>query len=306
MSDARRSAGGSQVTARPTPPLPGPVLAALLTQTALAAGTYLAAKRATASFQPQVLLVLRLLASGGLFAVVMAVRRQWPRRADWGRVLALGFLGGPVNQGLFLAGLALSQATHGGLLYALTPAGVALLGVALGRERASPRRALGIAVAFAGVAALMVGRGLEVSRGPLVGDLLILGAVAAWVVVTTESRAFAAREGGLPTAGWLLVAGGLWALPAAPFVVPWSALGAVDPVGWACLAYLVLFTSIASYLLWNYALARVEASRVAVFSNLQPVATAVLAWGLLGEPLTVDFALGTALVLAGVRLAQRP
>jgi drug/metabolite transporter (DMT)-like permease len=290
----------------PATPLPGKVLAALLLQTAFAAGTYLAAKRATASFEPQVLVTLRLLASGTLFAALLAARRQWPRRADWGWLLLFGFLGGPVNQGLFLAGLSRSQASHGGLLYALTPAGVYLLGLALGRERFQPRRAVGIALAFAGVGALMVGRGLDVSAGPLVGDLLILGAVAAWVAVTTESRPFATEHGGFQTAGWLLVAGGLWAVPAAPWVVPWGRLGAVDAVGWACLAYLVLFTSIASYVLWNYALSRVEASRVAVFSNLQPVATAALAWGLLGEALTLDFLLGTALVLAGVRLAQRP
>ena len=68
--------------------------------------------------------------------------------------------------------------------------------------------------------------------------------------------------------------------------------------------YLVLFSSVASYALWNFALARIEASAAAIFSNLQPVGTALAAWAFLGEPLTVSMLLGGALVLGGVRLSM--
>jgi drug/metabolite transporter (DMT)-like permease len=58
-----------------------------------------------------------------------------------------------------------------------------------------------------------------------------------------------------------------------------------------------------SYLLWGWALARTDASRVAVFSNLQPVATALLAWAVFGDPLTLHFVVATLCVLLGVALA---
>ena len=67
----------------------------------------------------------------------------------------------------------------------------------------------------------------------------------------------------------------------------------------------MLLTSLVAYALWNYALSRVESSRVAIFANLQPVATALLAWAVLGEALSWELGVGGALVLAGVRLAQR-
>jgi drug/metabolite transporter (DMT)-like permease len=41
-----------------------------------------------------------------------------------------------------------------------------------------------------------------------------------------------------------------------------------------------------------------------VFSNLQPVATALAAWAVLGDPLRWEIAVGGVLVLAGVRLTQ--
>lgn len=287
-------------------PLPRPVLAALLAQTAISAGTHLAAKQATGLISPVLLVELRLVLSAVVFAVVLATLRgpKLPPRRTWGWLFGFGFVAGPLNQGLFMYGLTSSKATHAALLYALTPIGVYLVAVALGRERARTMRFVGIAAAFAGVVTLLLGRGLQEALGPLVGDLFILGAVVAWVAWTTESRPFAAEHGGLRTAAWSIIVAGVWMLPLAPFVVSVDAVKAITPTGWACLAYLVVLTSVVSYALWNYALARVDASRVAIFANLQPVATALAAYFLIDEPLGWEVGVGGALVLLGVRLAQ--
>jgi drug/metabolite transporter (DMT)-like permease len=288
-------------------PLPRGVLVALLVQTAISAGTHLAAKQATALVEPLLLVTLRLVLAAAAFAVVLALlpRPRLPPRRTWAWLLGYGLLAGPVNQGLFLYGLSRSKATHGALLYALTPLGVHLVAVALKRERASAHRVVGIALAFAGVAVLLLGRGMREAMEPLWGDLFILGAVASWVAWTTQSKPFAAAHGGLRTAAWAILAGGLWMLPVAPFVVSVDALEKIPALGWGCLAYLVFLTTLVAYAAWNYALARTEASRVAIFANLQPVATALLAWGFLGEALVWEVAVGGALVLLGVRLGQR-
>lgn len=47
-----------------------------------------------------------------------------------------------------------------------------------------------------------------------------------------------------------------------------------------------------------------SASKVAIFSNLQPAGTALAAWTVLDEALHWELAVGGALVLAGVRLTQ--
>lgn len=287
--------------------MPRAVLAAILGQTLISAGTHLAAKQATLFIEPLLLVTLRMTLSALVFALLLLVTPgpKLPPRESWRWLLGYGLIAGPLNQGLFMYGLVRSKATHGGLLYALTPIGVYLLAIALKREQAVGRRFLGIAIAFLGVAVLLLGHGLAEALGPLVGDLFILGAVAAWVVWTTESRPFAAKHGGVRTASWSLIAGALWMVPAVPFTVSSASLDAIAPTGWYCLVYLVLMTSVASYVLWNYALARVESSRVAVFANLQPIATALAAWAVLDEPLGWSVFVGGALVLLGVRLAQR-
>lgn len=283
------------------------VYAALTVQTLISAGTYLAAKRAMVELPPFTLVLLRFFISAGVFAAVLVALPgpKLPPRPLWGRILWLGFLAGPVNQGLFFHGLSKSTAAHAALLYALTPVGVFVLASLRRQERADGRRLTGIAVAFAGVVVLLLGRGLSSAAGPLAGDLFILAAVAAWVLYTTDGRTLIAEAGAVRASAWSMTAGTLLITPLAPLVFDGEAVASASALVWACTLYLAVLTSVVAYILWYYALSKAPASRVAVFSNLQPVATAVAAWALLGEPLTWEIAVGGVLVIVGVRLAQR-
>jgi drug/metabolite transporter (DMT)-like permease len=68
--------------------------------------------------------------------------------------------------------------------------------------------------------------------------------------------------------------------------------------------YLALITSVLSYFLWYFALGRAEAGKVALFANLQPILTTILAVLLLGQEVTVAFVIGGIIALAGVVIAQ--
>jgi drug/metabolite transporter (DMT)-like permease len=183
---------------------------------------------------------------------------------------------------------------------------VYLYSVLRGREAPSTRAGLGLLLAFSGALVLLLAHGLLALSGIFLGDLLILGAVAAWVVYTAEGKPFIGEHGALRATAWSMIAGALWLVPLAPWILrPGFILGAGVVVKGSIL-YLALFSSVVSYLLWYWALGRTDASKVAVFSNLQPVATAVAAWGVLGERIGWEVALGGVLVLAGVRLTSAP
>jgi len=290
------------VSARGSPAL---VYLALVLQVSIGAGTYLVAKSAIAEIGPIPVLVCRFALTAILFVIIlMATGSVVPPRRAWLRTLGLGFLAGPLNQGLLFVGLARSTPAHAALLYALTPAGVYLYSAALGRERLAGRTLLGIAVAFAGVAVLLLGRGLRAAAGPMIGDLLILGAVSAWVLYTTEGKPFVAEHGSVRATGWSMVAASLWVMPLGPLFVRFSQLLGASSTAIAGIFYLALMTSVVAYVLWYFALARMEASRVAVFSNLGPVLTALGAWVFQGERLTWEILVGGLLVLVGVRFTQ--
>jgi drug/metabolite transporter (DMT)-like permease len=284
------------------------VYLALLGQTFFSAATYLFAKRVMAELGPAELAFLRFTGAGLLFAALLATtgRRVLPPREAAGRAVLLGLIALPVNQGLFLVGLSLSTASHAAILYALTPA-IVLLGsrVFLG-ERITPTKAVGVLVAFVGVAVVLFERGLARETGPLVGDLLLLGAAISWAAYSILARPVTREYGALTGTGWAMIAGAVLALPLGALrAEELSRVSRLSGVAWLGIAYLVAITSVVSYLLWSYGLKRLEAARVAVFTNLQPVATALLAWLVLGERIGPAAAVGGGLVIVGVSISQR-
>jgi drug/metabolite transporter (DMT)-like permease len=81
--------------------------------------------------------------------------------------------------------------------------------------------------------------------------------------------------------------------------------GRTSPASWLALLYLSVLGMCVAMFIWNRAIARIEVSRVAIFSNLTPVATLVLSALLFGERLTPALLAGGALVVAGAYLTQR-
>jgi drug/metabolite transporter (DMT)-like permease len=286
---------------------PGGVHAALLLQVLINAGTYLAGKRAMQELPPLTVVLWRFLLCALVFCLLLVFLPGplLPPRSTWRRVLMLGLLAGPINQVLFFQGLARSSASHAALLYALTPLGVYGLSLVRGQERASSRAMLGILTALTGAVVLLLGRGLASARGSLVGDLLILAAVCAWIVYTTEGKPFASSQGPVRATAWSMVAATLLLLPAVPFALEPERVLAASRPALGSIAYLALLTSVLAYLIWSYALSRVPASHVAIFSNLQPAMTALAAWWVLGEPVHADLLVGGTLVLVGVWITQR-
>jgi len=280
----------------------------MLLHSVISAGTYLAAKRALGELSPFEVALVRFTLSGSIFALVLWRGRLRVERRDLRALIALGFVAIPLNQGLFLAGMAWTTPAHGSLLYALTPIFVFLIARAKLGERATPLKLGGIALAFAGVVLVLVGRGsmaLDGSRRMVLGDLLVLLAVIAWAVFATAGKVYTERYGPVAFTGTAVAIGSLLYLPVGLAASDLHRLQALSAGGWASLGYLAVVTSVLAYLLYYWALAREEASRVAVWSNLQPVLTALLSWALTGERLTGPFLAGGVMVLAGVVLTER-
>jgi drug/metabolite transporter (DMT)-like permease len=280
----------------------------MLLHSALSAGTYLAAKRALGELSPFELALVRFSFAGLVYAGLLLWRPRRVSRRDLLAMAVLGFIAIPLNQGLFLFGLSLTTPGHAALLYAMTPIFVFVLALLRREERSSPWKTIGIALAFAGAAVVLVARGQLSGQGDsraLVGDLLVLLAVISWAVYAVWGKPYAERYGVVTTTGITIVTGSLLYLPVGLLLSNTASFRALSTVGWGSVAYLVVLTSVVSYLLYYWALAREDASRVAIWSNTQPVLTALLAWAVYGDPLTPSFVAGGVLVIVGVVMTQQ-
>ena len=279
----------------------------MLLHSAISAGTYLAAKRGLAELGPFELALVRFVLAAAIYVPLLLRARRAVERRDWPRFALAGLVGVTLNQTLFLSGMRLTSPGHGALLYALSPIFVFLLAWSRLGERATPTKLGGILVAFFGAAVVLFSRGLLALTvdSPLGGDLLVLLAVLAWSVYAVVSKPLAEKYGAVVTTGWALVLGTVIYLPVGLGLGDLPRLTTLSRGGWGAVLYLVVLTNAVSWLIYAWALSRTEASRVAVWSNLQPVLTALLAWSLYGERITPPLVAGGALVLAGVFLAER-
>ena len=278
----------------------------LLVQSLFASGTHLVAKVAARDVEPFTLTLVRSLIAASAFSLLLLLRGGFPRirRQDWPLVLLLAFLAIPLNQFLFLFGIRSTTPSNAALLYATTPILVVLFSRWLLGERLTRRKLIGVALGFAGVAIVILERGVDASIEYVHGNLIIYVAVLAWGLYTVLGKRLIMQYGPLDASAITLLIGTLIFLPIGIIPALQFDYASIGGWTWAQIAYLGVITSVVSYLLWYYALGRVEAGKVALFANLQPILTTVLAVVLLGQGVTVQFVLGGILAILGVIIAQ--
>ena len=238
-------------------------------------------------------------------ALALVLRAHWPRGGrQWFHIGVSGLL----VHALYLGGVFVAIG-HG------LPAGVTALvvgmqplltaataGWLLG-ERVVARQWLGLALGFVGVALVLASRfSLNAELGPqlLPALLALLGITGGTLYQKRFCPKFDLRSGALiqfvPSA--LLTA--LAVLLFEDFRIDWSG-EFVFALGW-----LVLVLSLGAISLLNLLIRSGSAVNVASLFYLTPPTTALIAWLLFGEKLTLTAGLGMALAAGGVYLVARP
>ncbi len=250
-----------------------------------------------------------------LLRFVIAASVLWPlgeyfrrgrsiERQDQWRLWGLGFLAIPLNQGLFLYGLQWTTTGHSALLYSLTPLLVMVIAARRLGERVTVGRLTGILIAIAGVALVFVEGGVRISSSQLRGDMLTLLAVVAWAYFTVLCKPLILKYGAMVVTARAMTYGTLLFIPIGVWSLADFNPAVVSSEAWTGLLYCALVTSVLFYTLWNWALRYIEAARVAVFNNIQPVVAALLGWWLLGEAISPMFIAAGLLVVVGVVITE--
>lgn len=183
------------------------------------------------------------------------------------------------------------------------PFWVAILGrFYLPDEPLTRRRMIGLGLGFAGVAAIASDR-LQGGLGQLLLPGMVLVASLCWAIGTILGRRLGRRVDAWRLTTWQMV----FATP--PLIVLAFVLERGQPLAWTvqslgALAYLTLFGTVLTMLIWFRLLARHGAARLTPFVFLQPAA-AVLLGVALGEAITPPMLVGTMLVGAGIGWVNR-
>jgi len=288
---------------RPSLPRAAPVLAALAAAL-LWGGSFAATKTALTAFAPMTLMWLRMtLAALLLLPFARGVLPRGVRRGD-GTLLAAASLLLPCAYFLCEANaLSLTTSAQAGVISSSVPLLVGVGAAIFLHEPLPWRMLLGLVLSVAGVAWLsLAGAPAASAPAPLLGNALEFLAMACAAGSMLLIKRLSGRYG-----PWTLTA--VQTVTGALFFLPGAAGIAAPPWDWprdAALAVLFLggLVTLGAFGLYNWALSRLPAARVAAFINLVPLVAVALGWLALDEALSGPQALASAVILAGVALSQ--
>lgn len=272
--------------------------------------SFVAASVVLTTLSPVVLATLRFTIASALFLPVILRglnRGSRPSMSDLRETAYLGFLSISLYfwlqyTGVKYAGAGVSALLVVGFIPILT--GVAssfMLGEELSRWKVA-----GSASGFLGVALITVPKltDVQVNTGFLFGVLCLLGNAVCWSLYSTMSRRLMQRTGKpLLVTAYVTLSGTLVLLPLS-LASDWSAVRLLTQSQWLSVLYLAIVCSGGGYLLWNYALSRLESMRAAIWLYLEPVAAFVgeaLLLGIMPDALTAG---GGLLIMVGALLTS--
>ena len=238
-----------------------------------------------------------------LLPVTLLLRAKWPERRDWPSVMFLGLCFFGLFFIFYNLAMSFTTAARASLALATLPLHTMVVGSLLGVEALTLRKTAGVCVAVLGVIAALAAGLSSAPAHAWWGELIMMAAVFCMAFYNVLSRPFMLRSSAL---GFLTVGMGTGAaalILVGLFTGRHATLENFETAQWIAGVYLGVAGGAAAFMLWVLALARATPTRVANTMTVNPIAAALLAKGLVGEPITPNLAVGLIAVFAGIWLA---
>ncbi len=201
-------------------------------------------------------------------------------------------------------GLKYVSSTVGAIIVATIPLFSPLAASRFHGEKISVRTFLGILLSFCGVSIVVLDNSFSLTASPL-GIALEFLAVISAIFYTVVLKKLAVKYNPTSIITYQNLLGIIYFLPlwlifefkdftAIPFSFP----------AFAGILKLSVFASCIAFIFYAHSVKKLGINSVNIFINIIPVFTALLAWYILDEPLTLRKFIGIAIVISGLLLAQ--
>ncbi|MDZ4770728.1 MAG: EamA family transporter [Chloroflexota bacterium] len=271
-------------------------------------GMYVVSDLVLPVIPPFTLLSIRL--AMGLVVLYFVARSSGARlrvsRPDALRLLAVGLVGFGISVGAQFVGTDASTAVNGTLITSASPAFILVFAALLLHERLTPRRIASVALATIGVIVIIDLANADFSSQTFFGDAALAVAALSWGLYSVLVRQVSLSLPNVNTTIITLygfVGGLLLTLPASALELRDRPIGVITPLIILGILYLGVISTALAMWLWGRAFALVDASVASLYFFAQPLVGALLSVLLLGQVMTSNLWIGSALIIAGVILA---
>ena len=235
--------------------------------------------------------------------VALVLRARWPERNDWPAVAALGICFFGLFFIFYNIAVAYTTAARASLALSTLPLQTMLVGALLGAEPLTWRKSAGVGIAILGVFAALASGLSAAPLGAWRGELIMTAAVLCMAFYNVLSRPFMERSSAL---GFLTVGMGFGAAVLTLAGLATNRISVLAGFGvpqWIAGVYLGIGGGALAFILWVLALQRATPTRVANTMTVNPIAAALLATLLVGEPITLNLVVGLVAVFLGIWIA---
>ena len=259
---------------------------------------FVVAKWALDEFPPLFVMFLRF----ALVAVLIIPFFRVPRDKLW-KIALLSVTLGSIHFPMMFTGLQGIDAATASLAAQAQVPFSSLLAAVVFKDKLGWRRGIGMAAAFAGVAVIA---GEPRLGNSLYSLLLILAASFAFAVASVQMKLIGAVNG-FAVNGWMA----LFAMPQLLVLSlllehgQMEALANSTWVGWASIVYMAVAVTIIAYGLWYPLLGRYSVNQTMPYLLTVPIFGVASGALLMGDPLTINLAIGGLLTIGGVAVIVR-
>jgi drug/metabolite transporter (DMT)-like permease len=258
--------------------------------------------------QPFGFILLRVLGAALIFWLISFFRpSEKVDRRDWFRFIACAFFGMVLNMLMFFKGLSLSTPINSSVVITVAPVLLLILSAIFLNEKITWLKSIGIALGLSGALALIlfgVKSQLNAPNIPL-GNLLFAVNAASYSVYLILVKPLVAKYNSITLMKFFFLFAVLMNLPVGLqefSEVSWTSLN-FDAV-WK-LTFVVVATTVLTYLFNIYALKQLSPSTIGAFMYLQPLIAAFFAILVGADVLTPLRIAAAALIFIGVFLSSR-
>ena len=248
----------------------------------------------------------------GLFAIVFALFLRFPFPQTMSERLLLfasGISSFAIWPVLLSIGIERTTVGHAALIMALIPIFTVLIATLIRRRMPRAGWWVGSVLAILATAILIIGQRTSLqafSEGSSVmGDLLVLSGGLICAIGYVAGAKLSLKIGTVATTFWGLSVALIVLIPVFISISESTVWFAVANDGWFAIAWMTLFSSLAGYALWFYALGRGGIGRVGSLQLAMPVLTLIMAVVVLSEIVTPFIMVTCLCIVLGTFLAQR-
>ena len=223
-------------------------------------------------------------------------------------LLALGVTGVFLYNYFFATGMQYTSAVTGALIIVVNPVFTAGIASLFMGESRNWRTLIGVILSLVGVS-------LVVSKGDLsiitkmsigVGEQYLFGAVASWVAYTLIiKKATRTMGAGLVTSVSTVLGAVMLLVVSVISEGQWSKTLSLSNQTILEILYLAVFATVVAFLLFNWGIQRIGATKASAYINLMPINALWIAVLLYGETISAYHLIGMSLTIAGVFITTK-